>query len=453
VAGVRRGKAGSAEAIGERLRRLRVERGLTQRELAAPGVSYAHISRIERGDRSPSIKALRRLALKLGVTPQYLETGDDLPPAQLLELRLRDAELSLRLSDDTLAVERDLHELVKEARATGSSAVATRGDGMLGLVALRQGDHEKAVAVLEPIVAHLSAVEQPDLFGALARSYVGLGRSDDAVTLLEDALAQAERDAPENAILAVRYATLLSYALCEVDDLNAARAAVAYALERAQETEDPYTRVRTYWSDARLAAVGGDPQAALASLDRAVALLEATEDEHQLGRAHLLWAEILTFDNRAKEAVPHLKSAERLLGGSPDTEDLYWLRTEQARAAAQLGWLDEAICQAQEALQLIGDTDPAEQGAASFALGEALLKQGDIDQGAAVLRNAIDLLMSQRLWREAVAAGRVLADELAGAGRENDAAETRSRLERELLPRLEETVPRRTLRLPVHTAS
>ena len=200
------------------------------------------------------------LALKLGVTPQYLETGNDLPPAQLLELRLRDAELALRLSDDTLTVERDLRQLVEEARAAGNSAVATRGDGMLGLVALRQGDHEKAAAVLEPVVAHLSAVEQPDLFGALARSYVGLGRSDDAVTLLEDALAEAERDAPENAILAVRYATLLSYALSEVDDLSAARDAVAYALERAQETEDPYTRVRTYWSDARLAAVGGDPK-------------------------------------------------------------------------------------------------------------------------------------------------------------------------------------------------
>ena len=393
------------------------------------------------------------LALKLGVTPQYLETGNDLPPAQLLELRLRDAELALRLSDDTLTVERDLRELVEEARAAGNSAVATRGDGMLGLVALRQGDHEKAAAVLEPVVAHLSAVEQPDLFGALARSYVGLGRSDDAVTLLEDALAEAEREAPENAILAVRYATLLSYALSEVDDLSAARDAVAYALERAQETEDPYTRVRTYWSDARLAAVGGDPQAALASLDRAVALLEATEDERQLGRAHLLWAEILTFDNRAKEAVPHLKSAERLLGGSPDTEDLYWLRTEQARAAAQLGWLEKAICQAQEALRLMGDTDPAEHGAASFALGEALLKKGDIDEGAAVLRHAIDLLMSQRLWREAAAAGRVLADALTSAGRESEAAETRRRLERELLPRLEETVPRRTLRLPVRSTA
>src|SRR5581483_4633686 len=60
------------ETIGQRLKRLRLERGLSQRELAAPGVSYAYISRIEAGTRQPSVKALRRLAAKLGVTAEYL---------------------------------------------------------------------------------------------------------------------------------------------------------------------------------------------------------------------------------------------------------------------------------------------------------------------------------------------------------------------------------------------
>ena len=57
------------------MRRLRTARGLTQRELASPGVSYAYISRLEAGARRPSIRALRQLAAKLGVSPEYLETG------------------------------------------------------------------------------------------------------------------------------------------------------------------------------------------------------------------------------------------------------------------------------------------------------------------------------------------------------------------------------------------
>jgi transcriptional regulator with XRE-family HTH domain len=55
------------ESIGQRLRRLRLERGLSQRELSSAGVSYAYISRIEAGARRPSVKALRQLSPKLGV--------------------------------------------------------------------------------------------------------------------------------------------------------------------------------------------------------------------------------------------------------------------------------------------------------------------------------------------------------------------------------------------------
>src|SRR5438128_7665435 len=88
------------EALGQRLRRLRKERGLSQRELAGPGVSYAYISRIEAGARRPSVKALRVLAQKLGVSADYLETGREIREAEERELRLTDAELELRLADD-----------------------------------------------------------------------------------------------------------------------------------------------------------------------------------------------------------------------------------------------------------------------------------------------------------------------------------------------------------------
>src|SRR5947209_10883095 len=88
-----------AETIGERLKRLRLERGLSQRDLSSPGVSYAYISRIEAGARSPSVKALRMLARKLGVSVEYLETGRDLGESEERELRLADAELELRIGE------------------------------------------------------------------------------------------------------------------------------------------------------------------------------------------------------------------------------------------------------------------------------------------------------------------------------------------------------------------
>src|SRR2546423_8068461 len=101
------------ETVGQRLRRLRLGRGLSQRELAGPGVSYAYISRIEAGARRPSVKALRMLAPKLEVSVEYLETGSDLRDDEQREMRLADAELQLRLNDESPEAERILRELLE----------------------------------------------------------------------------------------------------------------------------------------------------------------------------------------------------------------------------------------------------------------------------------------------------------------------------------------------------
>src|SRR5215213_1264557 len=98
----------SAESVGARLKRLRLQRGLSQRDLSSPGVSYAYISRIEAGARTPSVKALRKLAQKLEVSVEYLETGRDIREVDDRELRLADVELELRLAEDTSTVETKL---------------------------------------------------------------------------------------------------------------------------------------------------------------------------------------------------------------------------------------------------------------------------------------------------------------------------------------------------------
>lgn len=63
------------ELAGIRLKMMREARGLSQRDLAVPGVSYAYISRIEAGTRTPSKKALELLALQLGVAPRQIAWG------------------------------------------------------------------------------------------------------------------------------------------------------------------------------------------------------------------------------------------------------------------------------------------------------------------------------------------------------------------------------------------
>jgi transcriptional regulator with XRE-family HTH domain len=56
-----------------------VDRGWSQRRLAGAGYTAAYISRLEAGERQPSIHVIRQLATELGVDPYYLETGREDP--------------------------------------------------------------------------------------------------------------------------------------------------------------------------------------------------------------------------------------------------------------------------------------------------------------------------------------------------------------------------------------
>src|SRR3954454_20402272 len=135
------------ETIGQRLKRLRLDRHMSQRELAAPGVSYAYISRIEAGTRQPSVKALRRLAAKLEVTADYLETGSDLDAEAGRELRLTDLELAVRLGE-VEGAEARLVELADEATLAGDRRTLLRANVALAALAQERGDNRLAVSLL-----------------------------------------------------------------------------------------------------------------------------------------------------------------------------------------------------------------------------------------------------------------------------------------------------------------
>src|SRR2546423_1967974 len=78
--------------VGDRIRARRLELGLSQRQLSAPGVSYAYISRLEANARRRSMKVLRALAPKLQASVHWLETGEPDPAEQLARLVLEHAD-------------------------------------------------------------------------------------------------------------------------------------------------------------------------------------------------------------------------------------------------------------------------------------------------------------------------------------------------------------------------
>jgi transcriptional regulator with XRE-family HTH domain len=72
----RRKPDGLALEVGERIRALRNERGMTMEELAqeTEGASKGHLSNIERGLVRPNVNTLKQVADGLGVKPLDLMT-------------------------------------------------------------------------------------------------------------------------------------------------------------------------------------------------------------------------------------------------------------------------------------------------------------------------------------------------------------------------------------------
>ena len=72
---------GDRDNLGEVIRRQRAMMALTLAELAErSGVSASHLGRIERGERFPSARTLRRIAKPLGFDESLPEDGGQLDP-------------------------------------------------------------------------------------------------------------------------------------------------------------------------------------------------------------------------------------------------------------------------------------------------------------------------------------------------------------------------------------
>ncbi len=416
----------AGETIGQRLKRLRLEQGFSQRELAAPGVSYAYISRIEAGTRQPSVKALRRLAAKLGVTADYLETGSQLGPEEQRELRLADLELGQRLGDPGEG-EPKLVALLEEALAAGDANSSIRARVALAAAAMERADWKNAAALLEAAIAGevFAPADRYDIYTNLGRSYAAAGRSQDAVDLFERCI-DAVQDSGD-VTLEARYAAQLSYALTDLGDLARAEEVVAHALMRLDETHDPYMRVRLYWSLARLAHAEGRASVALTNVRKAIALLQATDDTLHLARAHILASGITLSRGDADSAEEHLDRAEQLLSTPAAAEDVVEITIQRSRIATLRGAGAAAVDLARRGLDLNSGKSPIDEGRAFFALGDGLALIDERAGADEAYRRAADLLESQHQWRDATNACRSWAKMLREDGREVQALDVLER--------------------------
>jgi hypothetical protein len=103
------------------------------------------------------------LARKLGVSPEYLETGSELRDVDQRELRLADAELRLRIGGETEGAREAFNVLLQESTDAGDLGSAARARVGLGLTAAQSSDNANAAAQLQEAIdsGELTTLDRP----------------------------------------------------------------------------------------------------------------------------------------------------------------------------------------------------------------------------------------------------------------------------------------------------
>jgi transcriptional regulator with XRE-family HTH domain len=378
-------------AVGRRIRDLRRQRGLSLRQVAGPGCSPGYLSRVERGQRVPSVSVMADLAEKLGVTLEDLG-GRDIR-TRIPESRLLDIELAARMGEGAAADR--VREALEDAGRIGDRRAQSRLLEVLGHMAADDRRDGEAVRLCEEAIrASPSAAtsrSRPALHETLGRAYAGLGRMDRAIEVLRAALDEALAE-PADPGLAVRYGVLLASAQTDAGQTDDAYRTLDSVIGFRDVLSDPVALARLEWAISRAYAEDGQSELAERYARRVVAALECGEHRQLLGRSHMLLGSILLDREQFGEADAELGQAAEILGRGAPQPELALLDYERGRSALLDGRLDDAGRLARSGLDRTEATEPGTAGMLYMLLAKVALAQGELDEGRRLCQEAAGVL-------------------------------------------------------------
>jgi tetratricopeptide (TPR) repeat protein len=381
----------SSASLGERLRSLRVERGLTQQGLAGDYCSKEYVSQIERGRARPTAATLHWLAERLGVDRDYLERGVSSGDYERVE--------ALVAKIEALVTGKRYREAIKAAAGFVPSPETPELDlrALLaeGWARMYEGELRAALDRFEKAreLAATPGMGPLELAEALFRlaccryklSSIGvaIGLFDEALKLVEDSGLPADR-------LRVDILGWRSRCHRRQRDWVSAKDDVERALELSQALGDPELEANTLFQASLICEREGNWLRARRLAEQARALYEQLDDRINVGRQlnNLGGFEFL-LGNTAK-AIERLRQAHELacrIGSTPDAAQALCSLAEVELAEQRHTDAEE---HARAALTMLDGRDDFldVSGTAHLRLGKTLLAQERLDEAEAALAEA-----------------------------------------------------------------
>jgi len=401
--------------LGQRLRALRKERGLSQSDLAGDLVSPSYVSLIESGQRSPERDVLEGLARKLGCSVLYLESG--VAPEEITEQRLKLQFAEIALASGS-AVEASSQFASLSGAGNGEIRLAASWGQARCLELL--GELHPALAEYDGLLdaARAGLPGAPGLLTLLmgrCRLYKQAGDFARSIEVGEEALREVRDLGLEGTEEEIKLASTLVASYLARGDLFSAQHLADQVIERAERLGSRTARGSAYWNATLVAADAGQLTLALDLASRTLALLsESSPDEKLAGmRITKAWLLLRCDPPQLDEANALLARAHEVMAEASNAPDLASCETEMARSALMQGDYAVAGHYAEQAAARL--VDPASDGPpelqqAALIGGLAAILSGDVDEGYAQAKLAAERLESLGSRLDAAQAYRDLSD-------------------------------------------
>jgi transcriptional regulator with XRE-family HTH domain len=372
--------------VGERIKRLRQERGLSQSELAAGRLSKGFISQIESGRSRPSPESLRFIAQRLGVPLVALLPGLELSQQQAFLLRAAEAAVKAREQGEATV-------LLDEVRPLLSSAVELSWFHRLrGELLILRDTLDEALDEALTAFDHVRDAEPSDEMvracNLAGRIHHLAGRQPAALLYFDRAAQLGANPSVSPAVRALVHSNRGNTHMRLGDPAHAVQAYNA-ARSAAEDAEDLWQLAVAEMGLGEAARQRGDLPAAIAHASRAVTLFEQLEMRqlqaqllHNLGHVHADQGDLETARRLQEQALVAARAMH-------DTQTAGYVLERLAALEIAEGNRHGALVQANAAIDAAREVDDNQLLAVSFAaLGEAFELAGDRTGCDAAFRDA-----------------------------------------------------------------
>ncbi len=371
------GRAG----LGDRVRQLRVNRGLTQSDLAGERFSKEYLSQIERGKTRPTPETVEWLASRLGVDRSFLETGVSSSDRDRAEGVVSRAEAAIEAHDYAEAVQ--MLTAVRDALESASAPhLELRALLAESWARMYMGEIRVATEILGQARdlaegPEFTNVDRAEVLFRLGCCRWNLSSIATASALFTESLELAERSGLPSDRLRSNILGWRSRCHQRQRDWEAAREDVERALELAEALDDEKTIAHHYFQASLIAERKGQWVLARTYAEKAKGIYEKLADQVNASKLLNNLGGLNFLLGKPDEAVAYLKDAFRVALDVGSQVDAAYavsslaqvhLRTDQPLLAEE---------QARHALELLGDRVEFidEIGNAQLVLGRSLLEQ------------------------------------------------------------------------------